>query len=424
MDKDLHLLSGVSKYFTEETLQNAIRKLTGSSDVTITGWTFKPPPTKGDSYLAQVDRITVFANADGKDIEKKLVVKSLPKNIGRRKTFRSVEFFHNEINFYKEVVPVFEKFLESKDQKSLLSVPPCLDAFIDAENDYLVMEDVTVYGFGPINRQSCLNMKEMNVLLKAMAKFHAISFAYKDQFKDQFEDLVDKLQETFFGKHWNWYQNLRTRLIDVAKDALAKEYPGHPAEEKFNSYNSPRELWDRSANYCSRWHAPTSIINHGDSWAPNFLVRTALDDSDESEAMLLDFQLARSSSPVLDLSFLIYACSDKQLLDNHYDKILETYHSILSNSIKSLGSDPQKLYPWTVFMNEVKEQSMHGLNFALESVPFSVMDESKAFDLDDLIKTDDAVDVADIFDPGNIETSEGRRRLANLIIHAHSKGFF
>ncbi|XP_043282276.1 uncharacterized protein [Venturia canescens] len=460
MDKDLRLLAGVSKYFTEETLQNAIQKLTGRNNVTITGWTFKPPPTKGNSYLAQVDRITVFANVDGRDIEKKLVVKSLPKNVGKRKASRSIEFFHYEINFYKEVVPAFKEFLESKGQNNLLCVPHFLDSLADAGHEYLIMEDVTVHGFRPISRQSSLNMIDMNVLLKAMAKFHAISFAYKDQLKDQFEDLVNKLKDTYFRKYCNWYQNLRVmpnglihgfctqnerqfdywdwiypsicksrdalqlRLMDSAKKALTKEYPGHPAEEKFNSYKSPNELWNRSANNCSKWHGSTSVISHGESWAPNFLVKAALEDSDESEAILLDFQFARSSNPVLDLSFLIYACSDKQLLDDHYDEILETYHSTLSSSIQSLGSDPQKLYPWTVFMDEVKERSVHGLIYALESVPFSMMDASKPFDLDDLVNTDIAVDVADIFVERNIETFESRRRLADLIIHAHSKGFF
>lgn len=423
MAKDLKLLSGVSKYFTEETLREVLRKSSGENEVTVTGWSFKPLLTKGDSYLAQVDRITVNGKAGGKDIEIKLVVKSLPKNLGRRKTFRSVEFFYNEITFYKEVIPVFENFLESKGQKNLLCVPHCFDAMVDGENDYLIMEDVTVHGFGPISRQACLNLEQMNVLLRAMANFHAISFAYKDQNKDKFEDLVDKLIETFFSTHWEWYKNLRAILIRVARDALAKEYPGHPAEKKFNSYESNKILWDRSAVYCNRWHAPTSVINQGDSWAPNFLVRK-INGGNEEEAMLLDFQLARSSSPVLDLSFLFFACSDKQLLDDHYDEMLKTYHSILSSSIKSLGSDPEKLYPWSVFEEEVKEQSIHGLNFALESVPFSVMEESEAFDLDDLIKTDDAVDVAEIFNVQNIKTSEGRRRLAELILHAHSKGFF
>lgn len=32
------------------------------------------------------------------------IIKSIPKNVGRRKTFRSDDFFRNEINFYEHVI--------------------------------------------------------------------------------------------------------------------------------------------------------------------------------------------------------------------------------------------------------------------------------------------------------------------------------
>ena len=141
----------------------------------------------------------------------------------------------------------------------------------------------------------------------------------------------------------------------MAKDALAKEYPNHPAEKKFNSYDPPKKLWEISSGFCQRWHAPTSVINQGDSWAPNFLARKIGDGNGDSDtqALLLDFQLARVASPVLDLAFLVYACSDKQLLDDHFDDMLKTYHSTLANGIRALGSDPEKVYPWYLFQDEV-----------------------------------------------------------------------
>ena len=62
------------------------------------------------------------------------------------------------------------------------------------------------------------------------------------------------------------------------------------------------------------------------------------------------------------------------------------------------------------------------MNFAIEAVPFSMLEESEAFDLD-VIKGDDAIDIADIWQLQNIKTSAGRRRLADLIVHAYSRGF-
>lgn len=69
---------------------------------------------------------------------------------------------------------------------------------------------------------------------------------------------------------------------------------------------------------------------------------------------MLDFQLARCVSPICDLSFLIYSCTQKPFRDQYYDDLLKVYHTELSSAIKSLGSDPEKVYPWDIFLKEVK----------------------------------------------------------------------
>ncbi|XP_043288978.1 uncharacterized protein [Venturia canescens] len=423
MEKDLSQLTKVSKLFTEGTLQEILRQSSGEKNVTVTGWTFEPKAAIGDSYLSEVDRMAIHGESEGKPIMVRLVVKSLPKNIGRRKTYRSTDFFYNEITFYQKIVPEFIQFLESKGQKQMLVVPPCLSALADGENDYIALQDVRDFGYGPVARLETLTLEEMTFLLQGMANFHAVSFAYKDQNKEKFDKLADKLIETYFSNnHWDWYKNFHAISIRVTRDAMAKEYPDHPAEMKLKSHYEPaKKLWDKSVSFCSRRHAPTSVINQGDSWAPNFLMRVNENDG-KKQALLLDFQLARVASPILDISFLIYACSNKELLDNHFDDMLKTYHSTLSNGIKALGSDPEKIYPWFLFEEEVKEQWIHGMNFAMEAIPFSMLDSSEAFDLN-IIKGDEAVDIADIWQVQNIKTTEGRHRLADVIVHAHSRGF-
>jgi len=99
----------------------------------------------------------------------------------------------------------------------------------------------------------------------------------------------------------------------------------------------------------------------GDCWSPNFLIRDI--GRKQKQALMLDFQLARCASPVMDLSFLIYACTLKSFRDQYFDEILKTYHSELSNAIRLLGSDPEKLYPWDLFMKEVKRDRF---NFSQE----------------------------------------------------------
>lgn len=234
-------------------------------------------------------------------------------------------------------------------------------------------------------------------------------------------------------------------VLDIAKHALANEYPNSKAEKQFNSYKFGA-LYKKCSEFCERRDAPTSVVCEGDCWAPNFLVRNI--GQNEKEALMLDFQLARCVSPILDLSFLIYSCTLKSFRDQYFDDILKIYYSELSDAIKSLGTDPEKVYPLDLFMKEVKclfcyknnflnkisntkklsqlqvkEHFVFGLLFALEAVPFGLLDPSQSFDLDVLIKGNEAVDIADVFTLSNIETSSGRQRLADVIVHAVENGY-
>lgn len=110
MSRNIDLLISVSDSFTEKILEDILAKATKekAKDVKILSWDFGEASAKGDSYLSTVSRILVKGEVNGKSTEVKLVVKSLPRNLGRRKTFRSADFFYNEITFYEEVYFLFK----------------------------------------------------------------------------------------------------------------------------------------------------------------------------------------------------------------------------------------------------------------------------------------------------------------------------
>lgn len=107
MSRDVKELKQVSELFTEDTLKEIIRKAKNCDEkdvVNVESWDFGSANKKGDSYLSTVSRVTLKATInDGQKVQVKIVVKALPSNIGRRKTYRSVDFFKNEIAFYSQV---------------------------------------------------------------------------------------------------------------------------------------------------------------------------------------------------------------------------------------------------------------------------------------------------------------------------------
>lgn len=100
-------LSDVSDKFTEEVLADVLRRACNGK-VQLTDWNFGEGFAKGDSYLSTVNKGKLYGIVDGnprQQVQVNFVVKSIPKNVGRRKTFRSGEFFRNEIIFYTKVKP-------------------------------------------------------------------------------------------------------------------------------------------------------------------------------------------------------------------------------------------------------------------------------------------------------------------------------
>ncbi|XP_011334933.1 uncharacterized protein LOC105277902 [Ooceraea biroi] len=417
-------LSEINVKFTEQVLTDILCKAYNGTEIKLTDWNFGEGFAKGDSYLSTVNKGKVYGitQDDSKQqVRVNFVIKSIPKNVGRRKTFRSAEFFRNEIIFYTKVVPKFENFLAQRGQARLLCIPRYLASYMDGENDFIVLEDASCLGFGPASRQSCIDLAECAMTVKTLAHFHAISLAYRDQEKTEFAEIASCLEETYFTRqHWSWYEKLHERCVNIAKHALANEYPGSEAERRFNSYEFGA-LFHKTRELCERRDAPTSVVSEGDCWAPNFLIRDV--GQDQKEVLMLDFQLARCVSPVCDLSFLLYSCTLKSFRDQHFDNILRLYHSELSDAIKLLGSDPERLYPLDLFMKEVKDHFIFGLVFSLEAIPFALLDPSQSFDLDVIIKGDEAMNVGDVMAVSNITTSSGRRRLADVIAHAVDNGY-
>lgn len=103
MSRNVSLLASVSPKFTEETLETILRKTTGETCVKVTDWEFEPGAEEGSTDPSIVYRITVIGIVNNEPIRVPIIVKALPNNRCARKTFRSLEFSRNEINFYSKV---------------------------------------------------------------------------------------------------------------------------------------------------------------------------------------------------------------------------------------------------------------------------------------------------------------------------------
>ncbi|GBP54760.1 hypothetical protein EVAR_90044_1 [Eumeta japonica] len=350
-------------------------------EMEFTHWEYVGDTAKGDSYLSELIRIKIHGkDKNGETCFVQVVLKSIPKSVSRRLTFRSDEFFRNEINFYNYVLPALLEFQATKKMTEPFdNYAKVFMSHTDGENDFICLEDASVYSFGCAVRQVGIDVVHCKHILKTFAKFHAMSFAMRDQCPEKFWEIKWKIFETYYHERlWGWYRKFWNCISSVAIDAVEKEYPNTKYVEKIKEFSVPETLF--KIVYAVNKTFDTGVISHGDSWTNNFIFK--YENGTPLDAKMIDFQLTRCASPVLDLSFFVYACTDQELRLKHYDELLDYYYTVLSKQISEMDSDPEKVYPRSMFWDEIKKYSYFGLAFSFESTPFIVLDPEDAFDME------------------------------------------
>lgn len=99
---------------------------------------------------------------------------------------------------------------------------------------------------------------------------------------------------------------------------------------------------------------------------------------------LIDFQIARFASPVLDLLYFLFTSTVKSIRDQYFKDILNIYYSTLSTTIRKLGSDPDQLFPFDVLERQLKKFGKYGVLIAPTLLQVITADPTDIPDMDQL----------------------------------------
>lgn len=100
---------------------------------------------------------------------------------------------------------------------------------------------------------------------------------------------------------------------------------------------------------------------------------------------MVDWQLCSFRSPVLDIFIAIFSATDKSFRDKEYANLLEHYHKSVSNMIRKLGSDPDKLFSREQFQKELKKFGKFNFLMAPMWTQFRCLNLSNVPDIDEVI---------------------------------------
>ncbi|KAK5642417.1 hypothetical protein RI129_008584 [Pyrocoelia pectoralis] len=251
----------------------------------------------------------------------------------------------------------------------------------------LVMDDMSVKGF-KVGSGIVLDYSHALLAIRELGKFHALSYAIRDQKPELLKEWISKSADSFYN---STLKNIGMKAImDVGRVVLEsyESSENRTESEVLESFLSrlPQFFELPSIGKADKY----SVINHGDFQMRNMLFKYG--DSSQphhpTALCMIDWQLSRLASPALDILFFLSVCSDKNLREHHYDNLIQEYHKSFSSFLKQLGSDPNVLLPFEVLLHHLKEYGGFGLCNAMWLIPMAAQecDFSKCTNEDALLK--------------------------------------
>lgn len=86
---------------------------------------------------------------------------------------------------------------------------------------------------------------------------------------------------------------------------------------------------------------------------------------------------------MLDLHYNLFISTDRALREQDYNNILDLYYTTLSKTIKKLGSNPQKIFSYDDFQQELKRFGNFGMLLSCIMVRMCLTDPKDILNLDE-----------------------------------------
>ncbi|GJQ82634.1 hypothetical protein Trydic_g19652 [Trypoxylus dichotomus] len=340
---------------------------------------YYPGIDAGDGYASKHVAVEIIRSTE----TIKLFVKyALDFKISKEMSIDKI--YGNEIYFYDVVFPAYRKFLGEKDvQDGFRHAPKCYGS---SAKNVIALENIKDKGFTLFDRRTIMDDNHITLVLKTFAKFHATSFAFKDQDRENYDKLVAGWDGDVIGV-LSKDSPIRKMWTNLIRDDLKKLDPV-----------KDREILDRCdaeslANFIidiRQCRDENSIFTQGDCWCNNMMFKYENGNkTNPMDIMLVDWQLFRPLSPVFDISYFFYTIASEASLAK-LDSYLETYYGELTDQLKRMGSDPEVVYPKKIFYKEWKQYCKFGFGmaFMLIKVMLVKKDEVPKFDEFDFEKSE------------------------------------
>ncbi|XP_044758337.1 uncharacterized protein LOC123316359 [Coccinella septempunctata] len=391
---------------TSVVFQSVVERMMKSKDIENYKFEIDGGTAKSDGFIGDV----IFFNIQHESEKEHLVLKTAKTGETIRKRIDADTAYDREICMYTKVLPALEQFTR---RKGLSVIPSFIPKVLFNFKESLVMENLKMRGFHMWNKNKMMGMAHIKLLFENYGVWHGITMAFKDQQPDEFSSCVQGWIDSRFSlnKAFGLTTHFSREFSEVLK--LLAEKGRHDLVDVYKKFEG------RIDDYVYRRDLPERdmlIISHGDAWCNNFLFKykDGEKQSQPNQVYFLDFQLSRPESPATEISSVLYNMGDRECFEN-FQNLLSVYHDKLSETLRSLGSDPDKLFPMDILKRHLGQYAFFSVlhSFIYTRVAQCQLDEAP--DLGEMAENGKDLDGAFAFGLKNMELFW--ERILEVFIH-------
>lgn len=247
----------IEEIISKEFLQTALQSEGKEPVPQITSYTVTPGTQPGDNYASLIYSIQLQLS-NGRS--RHLLAKCFPNHPSRQEFAIDTNMFYKEWQVYSSWIPELKRLQTgvlnlSPDQILPLPYAPfihgqCIDfqspegkrrtsTTIHSLDNFILMEDIRASGFRMTNRRKPLDLDHMSLVVKTLAKTHALSWAYRHHVEPQittkFPCLVTQMGPELLA---SWSPLLNANIDQSIRIFDAEFGPGNVYSEAVDKFRA------------------------------------------------------------------------------------------------------------------------------------------------------------------------------------------
>lgn len=318
----------------EDDCVNILKKVLNNQKFSLKNFFVKPFDHSSSAYLGDHHILEITYEIESKQQSERFFVKKLRNNDEfMRKSNKAYNIYAKESFFYTTFEPKIKKIWKNCD---FSFVPTCFYS----KDEIFVFEDLSKTGYCPAVCEK-FDWDHMLLVLKSVAKLHAVSLAYEEYQKTtrgvtfRFGDFYKNiLKEHMLMKDKNktsWgslFIQASAKGVGSLIDFLPEKYLSN--REFKRKY---RQLTENFYMVFKEDNGFRKVLCHGDLWVKNFLFK--YENEKVIDCKVVDFQFVRYQPPAHDLTYIIYHDCNKNIREIYFDNFVNFYYEQLRTELAS-----------------------------------------------------------------------------------------